>query len=171
MSRQTEVEAVDRLLLGDKRLSGAAPEFGPTNFNRRGRYENCARWPLVDDIGVANGAEFLFVARAAGEHSISVLWRQRPIYRLDIVGREECKPNPHFSQGLGLPSRVCGPHVHTWENNRAHVLSQTVWDLPCREPLPPQVRRFDQAWLWLAGRLNVVLTSEERVFQLPMALI
>jgi hypothetical protein len=171
MTRQADVDTIDRFLAAGKRLVGDAPEFGPTNFSRKGAYENCARWPLVDDLGIASGAEFLFVARARGEHSVSILWRQRAICRLDLVSPHECKSNPYFARDLDLPARVCGPHVHLWKHNRAHVLSQTSWDLPCRDPLPPQVRRFGQAWPWLADRLHIVLTSEERTFGPPEALV
>jgi hypothetical protein len=171
VTRQSDVEAVDSFLAAGKRLGGEAPEFGPTNFSRKGAYENCARWPLVDELGIAIGAEFLFVARARGEHSVSVLWRQRPICRLDIVASNECKSNPYFARDFNLPARVCGSHFHAWEHSRAHILSQHGWELPCREPLPPQIRRFEQAWLWLADRLHLVLSVEERSFELPEALI
>lgn len=171
MSRESDVEAVDRFMGVSKTLIGPAPEFGPTKFSRRGAYENCARWALADDLGIASGAELLFVARPAAEHSISLIWRQRKVFRLDLVSHNECKPNPYFARSLGLPSRVCGPHAHNWEHNRAYILSQDDWEIPCREPLPPQVRRFDQAWPWLADRLQIVLTSEERKFELPSALV
>ena len=171
MTRQADVDAVDRLIEMEKRLSGSPPEFGPTTFSRRGVYENCARWPLVDSLGIANGAELLFVARARAEHSISLVWRQRPICRLDLVSSDECKSNPPYARDLGLPPRVCGPHFHAWEHSRAHILAQDAWELQCRQQLPPQVRRFDQAWLWLADRIHVVLSFEERSFEPPAALI
>ena len=75
------------------------------------------------------------------------------------------------SEPYRRPARV-SVRKSTWEHNRAHAIGQqTRWDLPCREPLPPQVRRFDQAWLWLADRINLVLTVEQRKFEIPAELL
>jgi len=170
VSRQSDIDVVDRLVAASKALIGPPPEFGPTNFSRHGNYENCASWALADDLGIATGAELIFVARPRGEHSVSLIWRQRKVCRLDIISYEECESNPYFARDMNLPHRVCGPHFHAWEHNRAPILAQDEWELPCRAPLPPQIRRFAQAWPWLADRVNIVLTSEERMFELPAVL-
>lgn len=43
--------------------------------------------------------------------------------------------------------------------------------MPAREPLPVQVRKFEQAFPWLAQRINLVLSSEQREFELPSSLV
>lgn len=45
------------------------------------------------------------------------------------------------------------------------------WELPCREPLPAQIRRFEQAFPWLADRMNLKLTAEQRTFDIPRQLV
>ncbi len=84
---------------------------------------------------------------------------------------DECEQNPLWAQALGLPPRVCGPHFHTWQHNRLQVLRRERWELPCREALPPQVRRFEQAFPWLADKMNLVLTPEHREFEVPAELV
>ena len=70
----------------------------------------------------------------------------------------------------GFP-REFAAHFHSWEHNRFHVLTDEEWELPCREPLPPQVRKFDQAFPWLAARINLVLTPDQRRFEPPAQLL
>jgi hypothetical protein len=51
MARIDEIEAVDRFIASDKRLSGAAPEFGPrSNSNDGSSWE--AVWPIANPDGV-----------------------------------------------------------------------------------------------------------------------
>lgn len=103
--------------------------------------------------------------------SISVIFNRQAVARLDFVPALDCEYNPLWAERLGLPPRVCGPHFHSWGHNREHVLTQEEWDLPCREPLPPQIRRFEQAFAWLADRINLVLTADQRDFDIPKELV
>jgi hypothetical protein len=84
---------------------------------------------------------------------------------------EDCEFNPIWAADLGLPPRVCGPHFHDWQHNRHHVLRSERWELPCREALPPQVQRFEQAFPYLAAKMNLVLTPEQRGFDVPAELV
>src|SRR5215472_14174750 len=151
MATEAEVAAVDAFLSDQKRLYGEPPEFGPTNVHRRGRQpEWDAVWPVADSLGVVTSGQLRFVARpdSYGRVSISVIFNRQSVCRLDFVLADECELNPFWAAEFGLPARVCGPHFHAWEHNRKHVLSVDKWELPCREPLPAQVRRFSQAFPW-----------------------
>jgi hypothetical protein len=169
-----DVAAVDAFLADSpKQLSGPPPEFGAATFHRRGDYEWKAVWPIADSLGVVMTGQRRFVVRPGlllGP-SISVIFDREAVARLDIVPAQECELNPLWAAALGLPPRVCGPHFHSWEHNRDHVLATEEWELPCRELLPPQVRKFDQAFPWLAARVNLVLTPDQRRFEPPSRLV
>lgn len=156
-----------------KRLSGAPPEFGMSTFNRDGQYEREAIWPIADSLGVVTTGQLRFVVRPGLQlgPSISVIFNRQALARLDFVPPQECEPNPLWAASLGLPATVCGPHFHGWQHNRLHVLQRERWELPCREALAPQLRRFEQALPWLADRLNLVLTAEQRSFDVPKELV
>jgi hypothetical protein len=168
-----DVAAVDAFLTSPKTLSGAPPEFGRSPFNRGGQYEREAIWPIADSSGIVTTGQLRFVVRPGLElgPSISVIFNRQAVSRLDFVPLSECENNPFWAGYSGLPPRVCGPHFHGWTYNRSHVLTQEEWQLPCREPLPAQVRRFEQALPWLADLINLILTPEQRSFEIPRELV
>jgi len=168
-ARLADVEAVDRFLADKKYLSGDPPEFGPSNFQRRGQYERRAVWPIADELGVVTSGQLRIVTRTGTEYrvTINVIFRGQNVSRLDFVPVTECEANPHWASPL--PARVCGPHFHSWPDNREHLLRSDTWELECREPLPAQVRKFSQAFPWLAERINLVLTPRQRTFDVPLS--
>lgn len=169
-----DVEAV-RQFLADKlkTLVGPPPEFGATTFHRSNTYEWAATWPIADSLGIVGSGQLRFVVRPGSGlgPSLSVIFNRQMIARLDFAPPTECESNPLWAGAFGLPSRVCGPHFHSWEHNEQHTLDTEEWEMPCREPLPPQIRRLEQAFPWLADRINLVLTPEQREFSLPAQLI
>ena len=171
-TRSAEVEAVDRFMSGEKYLYGQMPEFGPSNFNRKGKFEHQAIWPIADDLGVVTSGHLRVVTRPGFERTtIGVIYNNQCVSRVDFVPPTECESNPSWAEALQLESRVCGPHIHDWDINRAHVLTNELWELPCRSALPPQIRRFSQAFPWLAARVNLVLSHDQRAFDLPGSLV
>ena len=125
-----DVAAVDAFLAdGPKSLAGPPPEFGVGLFHRQGVYEWRANWPIADSLGVVGPASLRFVIRpglALGP-SISLIFNRQAVARLNFVPTQECESNPLWAAMLGLPARVCGPHFHSWEHNRAHVLTVKEW--------------------------------------------
>lgn len=173
-SIEADVAAADAFWVDSpKALSGPPPEFGDSKFYREGAYAREAIWPIADSLGIVTGGQLRFVVRPGlGKGpSVSVIFNRQAIARLDFVQPHACETNPLWGADLGLPARVCGSHFHDWRHNRANVLSLEQWELPCREPLPPQVRRFDQAFPWLAARINLILTPDQRNFDIPMELL
>jgi len=169
-----DVAAVDAFWADTpKSLSGPPPEFGPSTFNRRDQYEQEAKWPIADSIGIVRSAHLRIVVRpglAIGP-SISVIFNRQAIARVDFVPGNECESNPLWAADLGLPPRVCGPHFHSWEHNRSQILATGDWELQCRLPLTVQIRRFEQAFAWLAAEMNLVLTPDQRAFDVPPQLL
>lgn len=172
MASLAEVEAVDEFLRDEKTLYGNPPEFGPGRFVKNGRSEMTAVWPIADSLGLLSGGEIRIVSRPSDDESLSiaVVFARQCVSRVDFVTGDMCEANPPWAETLGLQPRVCGPHFHSWEHNRNYVLTNT-WKLPAREALPPQVRRFKQAWPWLADRINLRLSSDQRQFEIPQTLI
>jgi hypothetical protein len=173
-ARAADVAAADAFWANiPKRLSGSPPEFGVSTFNRDGQYEREATWPIADSSGIVATAQLRFVVRPGLQlgPSVSVIFNRQAIARLDFVPLTECESNPLWAATVGLPPRICGPHFHSWEHNRRHVLEHERWELPCREALPVQIRRFEQAFPWLADRMNLALTPEQRQFDVPAQLV
>lgn len=131
-----------------------------------------AIWPIANSDGIVAGGELRFQVRAIEEKplSIAVVFRSNCVWRVDYVDNSICHYNPLWAGAAGLSPSVCGPHFHPWEPNRDHILKQSIWDLPCRIALPPQVRRLEQALPWLASEINIVLTPDDRLFGMPDAL-
>lgn len=171
-SRLLELEAVDRFLAEEKFLYGPMPEFGPSNFSRRKKYELFAVWPIADVGGVVGSGHLRVVHRPGSDDvvSISVIYGGQSISRLDVVPPSECHANPFWAHSSDLPPTVCGPHFHGWSYNREQVLISGNWELPCREPLSPQIRRFQQGFYWLCDRVNITLVGDQRSFDLPRIL-
>jgi hypothetical protein len=165
-----EIAAVDAFFADTpKSLAGPPPEFGVGNFYRGGAYEWRANWPIADSLGIIGPGALRAIVRpgqALGP-SISVIFNRQAVARLNFVPARECESNPLWAAAVGLPPRVCGPHFHAWEHNRFHVLETEEWQLPCREPLPAKIHKFDQAFPWLAARINLVLTPDQRRFEPP----
>lgn len=130
-------------------------------------------WSIKDDLGIIGKGQVRFAFRPLDRHcpSISLIYGQRSIVRVDLENPEACEFNPSWAAGYGLPPRVCGSHVHRWEDNRDHVASQDEWGLPCRFPLPPQVRKIDQGLGWLAEYANITLDSDQHGFDIPQGIL
>jgi hypothetical protein len=175
-NRKDDVMLADQFLADVKSLSGAPPEFGPKQNNRRrSRKESFweAVWPIANSIGIIESGQLRVIVAPASDKpfTIAIVFRGNCLYRLDFVANTICHSNPPFARLLDLPASVCGPHCHPWEVNREHVLSDQLWELPCREPLPLRIRRFDQALPWLAEKIKLVLTPGQREFGPPDELV
>lgn len=165
IQRDDDVRAVDTFLAEPKTLVGGLPEWLPSERP----HELQAIWIVADAVGVER-AQLRFRVFRHDRHapSLSLLFRNRPVWRLDMVPSSECKPNPHWAWRVKAEARVCGPHCHEWPDNRDFLLTGApVWILPCRRALPPTVRRLPQAMYWLADRLGLRLDGEQRGFDVP----
>lgn len=167
-----EVALVDAFLAQEKFLSGSPPEFGLKPYGSKGSVWD-ATWPISDSDGVVESGKLCINYQPASDEpfTIVLVFRRRGITRLDFTAQSMCHQNPHWGAGLGVPAEVCGPHIHSWRLNRDYVLSlpssAQSWTLPCREPIQPQIRRFDQAFPWFADQINLTLSPDQRRFDIP----
>jgi hypothetical protein len=170
--RPEEIDQVDDILAQSKKLAGEPPEFG-SRFRGGKDPIWTVDWPIsnADDVVEGGSLRINYVPASRKPFTIVLLRRECCISRLDMVDDKACHSNPFFAHRFGLPPLVCGPHFHRWGPNRSHVLSTGVWDLPCREPLQPQIKRFQQALAWFADQVNLTLGPEGRHFDLPRELV
>ncbi|RIX31581.1 hypothetical protein D3M59_00715 [Sphingomonas edaphi] len=101
--------------------------------------------------------------------SISVIYNQRPIFRLDVVPDNERKENPFAVRRYApsLPREVCGPHTHPWVEHREWVRAQGLGELPFRKPLVGSVTSFEHALDIVADAVNLTLAAGQRSVALP----
>lgn len=171
VSIEDEVLLVDAFLADRKMLDGAPPEFGERQRGLKARRMWEAAWPIAGSDGIVAGGMLRISVSPASDKplTLSVILRSRCIYRVDFVDSTVCHRNPLWARAVGLPARVCGPHVHTWEDNRGDVLAGAK-DLPCRVPLPANIRNLNSSLPWMAERINLTLTPRDRSFRVPGSL-
>lgn len=159
-----DIAEIDTFMAEAKSLLGPPPPW--QEGTRKG--ELSASWPIADSLGIARSElRFRCTQQQKQFPSVSVIYRQHLVYRLDMVPAEECKPNPLGAIAFGLPPSVCGPHCHAWPDNRDYVHSVGFGHMPYRRPIQPQVRRLPQALLWLADDINLTIGPDQRGFDVP----
>jgi hypothetical protein len=162
--RNRDIRAVDAFLAERKRLLGPPPEWGPSS--RKGDVQ--AIWRIVEDNGLERAHLRFRCALSDRQHpSVSLIFRNNPIWRIDIVPSRQCKFNPPWCSGLGLPPRVCGPHEHRWSDNKHYLENEAAWNIPARRPLPPQLRRFHQIVPWFSKLIKIELEPDQHGFDVP----
>lgn len=154
---EAEVLEVDAFIASYKSLHGLMPEW-------RDRYRRKwqIRWPIVDVLGVQRGELCMSCDSDQRRPSIQCLFGQRTIYRLDIVPMTECKPNDLSAMHSGLPSIVCGPHIHGWQENRDYAILNGVGTMPIRKPVDGLVQTLRDGLGWVAAELNIAVSGEQR---------
>lgn len=140
-----EAAEIDEFLAEDKRLDGI-PIWRASPRPR----ELSAVWNIQDSLGIFRAKLRFRCPRAARAWpSISLIFRNNAIWRIDLVAAEAWKPNP--------PDAV----------SRRYLLSQDLWSLPYRRPLPAQIRRLPQAVASLGREIKLFLEPEQRRFDVP----
>ena len=159
-----DISLVDAFLAAPKQLEASIPEW--TRGTRDHEYE--ARWIIEEQDGATRAHLRFRTCRLQRVFpSVSLIFRNNPVWRTDIESGEICHTNPPWAHTLGLPAQVSGTHSHTWTDNRDHVLRSGIWELPARRLLPTQIRRLPQALPFMAEQLNIELTHGQRDFDIP----
>ena len=148
---------MDAFLLEPKHLRGGHPVWQQSEHRAR---ELHATWGIEDTLGIERAAlRFRCYSDDRLYPSLSLIFRSKPIWRVDIVRATERKFNPPWARTQGLPFEVIGPHEHGWPDNKPHLLREhTIWEIPSRRPLPVNVRRLPQVLPWLSERINLGLS-------------
>lgn len=164
MITEAELRAVDAFFADrEKTLDNGQPDWQESG---RGDYQ--AKWPIIDSLGVSNAHLRFRVPMSDPEFpTIGVIFRSEMVSRLDKARDRVCHPNPATAALVGLPSEVCGTHIHRWSDNRRFVQMNNIWQLPIRAPVAARLDRFDQMFKWYVDEIGVILTSEQRGFREP----
>lgn len=164
----SEVSEVEAFLEQEKRLQRLTGDGFPI-WSRSGWNDELGTvWNIEDDLGVVLARLQFSCARAAPvDPSVSVIFRQRPIWRVDIVPSYYRHPNPMWAGDLGLSPIVEGSHEHNWPDNRDYIRRAAEWDLPAARPIQPQIKQLSQSLPWLAERINLRLDHGQRGFEVP----
>jgi hypothetical protein len=172
MPRTLEVTAVDQFLADEKTLHGPAPEFGMKRWGHGAALREGV-WPIANSAGIVESGHLRIAIGPPTDKplTLALIFRNSCVYRADFVTDTECHSNPWWARQLNLPTRVCGPHFHSWAANRDYALEYADGKLPCREAMPAQVRRFEQAFAWLADQVKITLTPDQRLFSPPVGLL
>jgi hypothetical protein len=165
VARDADLAAIDAFLAERKRLQGPPPLWEPAVRD----YEMQAIWLVEDSLGIVRGQlRFRCDRRRRATPSFSLLWRNNPIWRVDLEEPTKREFNPHWGFQVGCPPFVDGSHGHEWPDNREHLrLMPAEWDLPCRRPIPVNLRRLDSCIAWFATRVNLELGPDQRGFDVP----
>jgi len=146
---------VNRLLAANKTLSGQAEwrEGNPGDMR--------IRWPLLVWSSISEAALHLtaFAISPGLRFSIALVYRVS-IARIDFVPDYEGHTNPLNRIGSLGAYRIRGPHYHAWADNR-HLATAAALprELKCARALPPQIRRWEQAFRWFCDQVSIDLSG------------
>ena len=159
---ENELAAIDRFIAEPKILVSTLPDWKASSRPP----DKEASWDIEDSIGIIK-SHLRFRFTYIDSPSISLIYRNWPIWRIDFALNSKCKPSPPDAYKLNLPSEVCGTHEHSWPDNRAYVSKNGFGSLPYRRPIPAQIRKLPQALADLTSKLGIELTYEQRLFDIP----
>lgn len=158
-SDSTIAALVDQLLAAEKTLQGypAWQDGHPTDFR--------IRWPLLVGDSISTAYLALTSSRSTPEVRFSIaLIYQACIARVDYLPDYEWHDNPLDRASLLGGSRMFGPHVHAWQDNRHLATAATLPKaLDCARALPPQMRKWDQAFRWFCKEVNITLGHDQMI--------
>jgi hypothetical protein len=161
-------EAVDTLLSYPKSLAGTAEWRGGTRDGQwRASYALQIEGEHVD-ASVDLSAYPMIPVGFDGEVRFTIgLCCPRCIWRIDFVDKVDGHTNPPGSPAFLDEPTVKGPHYHAWEDNR-HLARKTSIPkrLDCARSLPPQTRKWEQAYRWFCQQTNILL-PQGPVIELP----
>jgi hypothetical protein len=99
--------------------------------------------------------------------SVSLVFQSEMIWRVDLAPPEKVKFNPAWAKRVGAPPKVAGHHEHAWGDNREYLEGGASWGLPCRRPIPANLRRLPQVLPWFAERIGLELCEGWWNFDVP----
>ena len=146
-------ELVDALLAVDKSLLGNA---GWAEGQRPGQRR--MDWPVMVE---GQTADCKVAAESYPEHdalkfSVSLVYSRHPVWRLDFEPDHTAHFNPPARAGMLGGSVVRGQHYHAWADNRYTATHGSLSkQLPCARPLPSTVQRWENAFRWFLGEVNI----------------
>ncbi|WP_188529207.1 hypothetical protein [Sinisalibacter lacisalsi] len=163
-----QISDVDRFLANESKVLDG---FQPHWTHAKGYRDYQLAWPISEEDTGRTRAHLRF--RLPDQDfrfpSISLIFRGQNVARVDQAPPEVCKPNHPAAQRLGLPHQVCGPHFHSWEDNREIVRGSEQWHLPVRRPIHEELNDLDAMFFWFCSQTNVRIEAHNRPILLPDA--
>lgn len=162
---ESDLIVVDLFLESEsKELNGPQPDWVKSGFD-----DWQVSWPIMEiDSGLIRSSLKLRIPLVSYQNpSVGVVFRKKMVARIDRANSSECEANPPYAQRLGLPGRVCGPHVHHWADNRAHVALTGKWELPTRRPILDNMTRINQMFFWFCDEIRVKIPKDYRILTMP----
>lgn len=158
-----QVAEIDAFIAEAKTLDGLFPHW-TQHYGK----DFQARWGILNSLGIRRGELAFSLDWTGGRPSVVAVIEQNPIYRLDLVPENECEPNPPNSYVYGLAAEVCGPHHHSWQNNREYVRIKGFKELPYRSAVGGlRELTLTQALAIAADELNITVSPMQRDCPLP----
>lgn len=165
MSLQDQVSAASSFVSDPgKLLDGHQPHW----IYARGYMDWQLTWPILQADGSTRSHVKLRVKPAERERSsVSLIFRRQPLARLDLAPADECKPNHPAALEYGLPPRVCGVHLHSWEFNHPIITKTGDWQLPVREPISGGIQSLETMLRWMCTRYQITIADHTGGLEMP----
>lgn len=158
---------IDDFLTTPKWLLGAQPIW-----RQNGTLDRLdGRWAIEEADGVSRAyLAFRLNRVSTDEPSVSLIFSNRPVCRIDIKSMEDSDGNPIQARKFGLPGQVYGPHIHRWDYNREYVLEALPpdeWQIPIKEQISPLTQTLGHILAMICTHCGIEFTPEQRDVTLP----
>lgn len=161
--------AVDQLLAARKTLSGIAEwKRGNPDHEFRAVYPVLAEGESLEASLNMTAYPGQPVEGSPDCRFMIGLFLPKCVWRIDFEPHTEAHPIPpdrvHLLDGVYM---VRGPHYHAWADNRYLVKRASLpSELKAARALPPQIRRFEQAFRWFCDQTRIIV-GPGQVLDLP----
>ncbi|MBW7921988.1 MAG: hypothetical protein H3C51_07795 [Rubellimicrobium sp.] len=160
-------DEADVFLAARKHLDGPQPVW-----RQNGQLDRLdASWPIHEESGISRAYLAFRVNRiSSGAPSVSLIFRQKPLCRVDIMLPDEEDVNPLQAGALGLPGVVRGTHIHRWRNNRDYVLDvlpPDEWEIPIKDEVSRATQTLSHAVAMICNECEIDFTPEQREVTVP----
>jgi hypothetical protein len=155
-------EEIDDFLTTQKWLFGAQPIW-----RQNGSFDRLdGRW-VINEAGDVSRAYLAFRLNrvSTNEPSVTLVFRGKPICRVDIKPIEDSDGNPPQARKFDLPGQVYGPHIHRWDYNREYVLKAlppNEWDIPIKQQISPSTQTLGHILAMICTQCEIEFTPEQR---------
>jgi hypothetical protein len=160
-------EEIDEFLISSKQLLGTQPVWRQNGSSDR----LDGSWVIEENEGISRAyLSFRLNRVSTAEPSVSLIFKKKPVCRVDIKSAEESDGNPIQAHKFGLPGQVYGPHIHRWDYNREYVLQALPpdeWQIPIKEEISPSTQTLGHILAMICSQCKIDFSPEQRHVTLP----
>lgn len=102
--------------------------------------------------------------------SVSLIYRDKPVCRVDVLPKYISDKNPPEASRFNLPEIISGPHIHPWKYNEFYVLDHlpaNEWHIPIKIAISARTRTPGQILACICHHCRIAFVSEQRSFDWP----